>query len=123
MIEISYNDEIGVLQTRTGGDLSIEEILGHYEEIRQNETYPRDLKVVIDCRSTRLAVKLDDITHIVKAAGNTIPRYESLREAILVTAPYETVVATLFEQNARFENYHFRLFHSENEALQWLNAV
>lgn len=123
MIDISYNDELGVLYTKTGGDLSIEEILGHYNEIRQNDTYPRDMKVMIDCRSTRLAVRLDDVTRIVEAAKNTIPKYKRLREAILITAPYETVVATLFEQNARFKNYNFRLFNSENAALRWLNAV
>ena len=123
MIDISYNDEMGVLYTKTGGDLSIEEILGHYNEIRQNDTYPRDLKVIIDCRSTRLAVKLDDVSQIIEAAKNTIPKYKRLREAILITAPYETVVATLFEQNARFNNYHFRLFNSEAAALRWLNAV
>jgi hypothetical protein len=123
MITIAYNDELGVLLTKTGGELSIDEILGHYDEIRQNDTYPRDLKVMIDCRSTRLVVKLDDVTRIVEAARTTIPKYTRLREAILITAPYETVVATLFEQNARFENYHFRLFNSENAALQWLNAM
>jgi len=123
MINISYNDEMGVLYTKTGGDLSIKEILGHYNEIRQNDTYPRDLKVMIDCRSTRLAVKLDDVSQIIEAAKNTIPKYKRLREAILITAPYETVVATLFEQNARFKNYNFRLFNSENAALRWLNAV
>ena len=123
MITFSYDDELGILHTITGGDLSIDEILGHYQEIRQNNTYPRDLKVIIDCRSTRLAVKLDDVSRLIEAAKNTIPKYTQLREAILVTAPYETVVATLFEQNARFKNYNFRLFNSENAALRWLNAV
>ncbi len=123
MITFSYDEELGILHTITCGDLSIDEILRHYEEIRQNSTYPRDLKVIIDCRSTRLAVKLDDISRLIEAAKNTIPKYTQLREAILVTAPYETVVATLFEQNARFKNYNFRLFYSENAALQWLNAV
>ena len=123
MITFSYDDELGILHTITGGDLSIDEILGHYQEIRQNNTYPRDLKVIIDCRSTRLAVKLDDVSLLIEAAKNTIPKYTQLREAILVTAPYETVVATLFEQNARFKNYNFRLFNSENTALRWLNAV
>ena len=123
MIDISYNDEMGVLRTTTGGDLSIDEILGHYQEIGKNKSYPRDLKVIIDCRSTRLAVRLDDVSRIIEAAKNTIPKYMRLREAILITAPYETVVATLFEQNARFKNYNFRLFNSENAALRWLNAV
>ncbi len=123
MITFSYDEELGILHTITGGDLSIDEILGHYQEIKQNNTYPRDLKVIIDCRSTRLAVKLDDVSRLIEAAKNTIPKYTQLREAILVTAPYETVVATLFEQNARFKNYNFRLFNSENAALRWLNAV
>jgi hypothetical protein len=123
MIDIAYDDELGVLCTKTGGELSVEEILGHYREIRQNTTYPRDLKVIIDCRSTRLAVKLDDVSRIVEAAKNALPKYTSLKEAILITAPYETVVATLFEQNARFKNYHFRLFNSKNAALRWLNAL
>jgi hypothetical protein len=122
MINFSYDDELDVLQTKTGGDLSIEEILGHYDEIRENDSYPRDLKVIIDCRSTRLVVKLDDVSRIVEVAKNTILKYHRLREAILITKPYETVVATLFEQNARFKNYHFRLFNSENSALGWLNA-
>lgn len=123
MITFSYNNELGILRTKTGGDLSIEEILGHYQEISQNINYPRELKVIIDCRSTRLAVKLDDVSGIIEAAKNTLPKYKRLREAILITAPYETVVATLFEQNARFKNYNFRLFNSENAALRWLNAL
>ena len=122
MIKFSYNEEVGVLHTTTGGDLSIDEILGHYEEIRKNNAYPRDLKVIIDCRSTRMVVKLDDVSRIVEAAKNTLLKYDSLREAILITKPYETVVATLFEQNARFKNYHFRLFNSENSAFRWLNT-
>ena len=123
MIDVSYNDELDVLCTHTGGELSIDEILGHYQEIRQNDAYPRDLKVIIDCRSTRLAVKLDDVSCIIEAVKNTLPKYTRLREAILITEPYETVVATLFEQNARFRNYHFRLFNSKNAALRWLNAL
>jgi len=122
MITFTFIHELGILRTTTGGELSISEILGHYQEISQNDTYPRDLKVIIDCRSTRLAVKLDDVSRIIEAAKNTLTKYTRLREAILITAPYETVVATLFEQNARFKNYHFRLFNSENAALQWLNA-
>ena len=90
---------------------------------QEKQLYPRDLKVIIDCRSTRLVVKLDDVSRITEAAKNAIPKYMRLREAILITAPYETVVATLFEQNARFKNYNFRLFNSENAALRWLNAV
>ncbi len=35
MITFSYDDELGILHTITGGDLSIDEILGHYQEIRQ----------------------------------------------------------------------------------------
>ncbi len=123
MINISYNEDMGILQTKTSGELSVEEILGHYHEIRDNDTYPRDLKVIIDCSSTRLAVKLDDVSSIIEAARETIPKYNRLREAILISAPYETVIATLFEQNARFENYHFRLFNSENAALMWLTAT
>ena len=79
MITFSYDDELGILHTITGGDLSIDEILGHYQEIRQNNTYPRDLKVIIDCRTTRLAVKLDNVSHIIEAAKNTIPKYMRLR--------------------------------------------
>ena len=109
MIHISFNDELGILQTKTGGELNIDEILGHYQEIRKNETLPRDLKVIIDCRLTRLAVKLDDVSYIIDAAKSTIPKYNQIWEAILITAPYETVIATLFEQNARFDNYHFKL--------------
>lgn len=123
MIVFSYDDKSGVLRTTTSGELSIEQILEHYREIHQNISYPRDLKVIIDCRSTRLTVKLDDVSHIIQAAKNTMLKYTRLREAILITAPYETVVATLFEQNARFNNYQFRLFNAENAALRWLNAL
>ncbi len=123
MMVFSYDDKSGVLRTTTGGELSIEQILGHYREIHQNNSYPRDLKVIIDCRSTRLAIRLDDVSRIIKAAKNTVLKYTRLREAILITEPYETVVATLFEQNARFNNYQFRLFNAENAALRWLNAA
>lgn len=122
MIDISYNDQLNILQTKTGGELTIEEILGHYNEIRRNDTYPRDLKVLIDCRLTRLAVKLDDVEKIIEAAKSAIPKYKRMKEAILIAAPYETVIATLFEQNARFENYRFKVFNSENAALVWLNV-
>ena len=44
MIDFSYNDEMGVLRTTTGGDLSIEEILGHYQEIGKTNRTQGTLK-------------------------------------------------------------------------------
>ena len=100
MIIISYNDELGVLQTKTGGDLSIDEILRHYEEIRQNNTYPRDLKVIIDCRSTRLAVKLDDVLEMAwksPVASNSPKVVDSSKYAIWIKLP-ELIVFLLNEK-------------------------
>ena len=121
MKNYSYNEKSMILETGTIGILKIEDIISHYEKINNDDSLPRNLKVLIDCRGTQLDVTVDEINLTSDVVKKALLIYNYIKEAILVDKPYETVVATLFENyNSYFESYSFRVFSTENAARNWL---
>jgi hypothetical protein len=121
MRKYSYNKELDILVLRVSEVIPINEIIDHYLELSKDVALPRKLRVLIDCRGTRLNVDTDeiDLTHdAVKEASN---KYEYIKEAILIDKPFETVIANLFQHyNEDIENYKFSIFSTEEVALRWL---
>lgn len=118
----TYYEELKMLKTVYQGVMKIDDIISHYLKILDDSSLPRDLKVLIDCSSAQFDVNVDEIglaTDIVKKA---LLKYNSIREAVLVDKPHETVIATLFEKyNSALESYSFAVFSTETAARNWLS--
>lgn len=106
------------------GVLKIDDILSHYAKINDDGSLPRNLNVLIDCRDSQLDVKLDEISLTKDIVKKVLLNFKSINEAIIVNKPYETVVATLFEDyNSELESYNFEIFSTENAARYWLSRI
>lgn len=115
------NEKLMILEIEMQGVITIDDIILHYTNIMDDKTLPRELKVLIDCRSTQMDINVDEISSTIDAVKKALLKYNSIREAILVDKPFETVVATLFEQyNSDLEAYNFSVFCTEKAAINWL---
>jgi hypothetical protein len=121
MRNYTYNEESMILETRTKGILKIEDIIEHYKKIGKEESLSRNLKILIDCRGTKMDIKINEIGQTYDTVKEVLLKYNDIREAILVDKPYETVIAVLFDNyNADLESYSFKVFSTEDAARYWL---
>ncbi len=117
----SYYENASLLELQTTGVMQVGDIISHYVHIRNDHTLPKNLKVLIDARSTQLDLRVEDIALTNDAVKEALLNFDSLREAILVDKPYETAIATMFERfYSKIESYNFRVFSTENAARVWL---
>jgi hypothetical protein len=120
MLELSFDKEKKILRTITGGDIGVKDMLKHYNAIVENELFPRRLNVLINCIGTSCTTKPDEIEIFYNKVKEAVKKYEWIREAILVDQPYETAFVILFEKLMQIEKYEFKVFHTENVAMNWL---
>lgn len=121
MIEYSYNYRDLILEVNVTGTLTIETIISHYERITNDVSLPRILRVLIDAKSAKFDIKMDDIKSTTDGVTKALQRYIYISEAILVDKPYATAVALLFNNNnGGLDSYDFQVFNTENAARKWL---
>lgn len=118
----TYDEKRMMLKTEYQGVMKIDDIIRHYVKILDDNSLPRDLKVLIDCSSAQFDVNVDEIGLATEVVKKALLKYNSIREAILVDKPHETVIATLFEKyNSALESYSFSVFSTETSARNWLS--
>lgn len=115
-----HDEELKILRVRYPGMLTKEEIIAHYDELRTNSSFHRNIRILIDCRNSTFTVKPEEVPELTAAARDAVRKFDSVKEAMMVTDPYETVIVTLFEKGINIPNYRFRVFYTEEAALNWL---
>ncbi len=120
MIELNFDKEKNILRTMTKGVIGVEEMLTHYNKIIEDDSFPRKLNVLINCRGTSCTTKPGEIEIFYNKVKVAVKKYEWIREAILVNQPYETAFVILFEKLMQIEKYEFKVFNTENVAMKWL---
>ena len=71
---------------------------------------------VYNSKSKILEVKVS-----TEAIKESLKRYRTIKEAILVDKPFETAVAKVFQLfNSKIKNYSFDVFSTENASRNWL---
>jgi hypothetical protein len=120
MLKLSFDKEKNILRTITGGVIGVDDMLKHYNTIIQSTSFPKRLNVLINCTSTDCTTKPEEIEIFYNKVKIAVKKYESIREAILVDQPYETAFVILFEKLMQIEKYEFKVFHTEDVAMNWL---
>lgn len=124
MRKYSFNETLMILETEYTGILNIEDIIGHYEKIGNDDALSDNLKVLIDCRDARMDLKVIEINQTHDVVLKALKRHKYIKEAIIVDKPIETVMAILFrDHNRELKKYSFRIFSTEEAARGWLLEV
>ena len=121
MRNYSYNEELKTLTTRVEVSINVEDIIDHYNQLIAYTTSTKSLKVLIDCSNVVFDIRPEEISLTQEALGSAVRKYKYIREAIMVSQPYTTVVASLFQHFDKiFNNYSFQIFYTEHAATDWL---
>ncbi|MBN1386825.1 MAG: STAS/SEC14 domain-containing protein [Bacteroidales bacterium] len=115
-----HDEELKILRVKYPGMLTKEEIIAHYDELRANRNFHRNIRILIDCRDSTFMVKPEEVPELTEAAKKAVREYVFVKEAMMVTDPYETVIVILFEKGINIPNYRFKIFYTEEAALNWL---
>lgn len=120
-IEINFDEKQSILRITSEGTISADMIVKLYEKILNNKKYPRNLKLLINTPVSNFQLKPKQMEDIVNAAKKAYKAYDSIKEALVVDGPYNTMIATLYSERNTLPNFEVKIFSSKTVALNWLN--
>lgn len=123
MYEIEYDQENEILEVKIIKEIGTDGIIEYYTELSDNDNLPKEIKTLIDCRGAKFNLMPSEIQLPMYALENALKKFDRITEAILVDQPYETVIATLFQEFiSERNNYEFMVFCTEEAAREWLDS-
>ena len=123
MTSYSYNENTNTLNLKIEGVIKVDVIINHYDDVINDDSYPKNLKVFIDCRKAVFDIDSQILHTTLDIVKNSIKRFESLKEAIIVETPNVAAIASLFKMlHSNVENYDFNIFNTDEAAIKWLNS-
>lgn len=120
--EWKWDEELQVLRVITTGSVTKETISEYYQVIMDNDSLPRDLKILVNPSKGEYSGSIKEVPTLISSLKKAMKLFDSIQEAIVVTTPYNTVVATLFSRAIRIPNYSFKIFSTEEAAVDWLSS-
>lgn len=123
MIKYTFNQQLEIVELVALDEVTVDQIIEYYLSISKDNSLPRNLKTLIDCSNGKLQIDLNknEIEKARFALNKAIDVFDSIREAVVVVKPYETVVATLFRDfNHDIKNLSFKIFCTQKASLKWL---
>jgi len=114
-----FDADSGILEAELPAKIDIMSVRAHYETLENLDQRPENLKVLLLAGDTEFHFKENALPLFSVAAEAVVDKYKSVKEAIVVSRPNETIVATLFSEISII-NFEFRVFHSDSDAREWL---
>jgi hypothetical protein len=108
------------IHTRCLGDTTLEEVIGHFDELVQDPDCPDQLDVLLDLSEMNSVPESDQLWTVSKKIGNTVSRVRFDRCAIVAV---EDVIFGMSRVFAAFAENHFeavQVFRDQKEAQNWL---
>jgi hypothetical protein len=121
-ISYHFDKEKNILISTITDILVIEDIINHYKLIENDESLPRNLKVLIQGKDFIFDIKGPEIKSVSKYVISALSKYNSIKEAIVLEHSYSTAIGLIFKEGNKYENYFFKVFSSSNAAEKWLNT-
>jgi hypothetical protein len=111
--------EDGILVVDVSKKVDIIAVTEHYKVLETTLEYPQSLKVLLRAGDSEFRFRENALPLFTVAAEAAMEKYRSVREAIVVSRPMETAVATLFSEIS-IRHFEFRVFTTETAAREWL---
>lgn len=123
MVKTDFNQRTGILQSRYEGEVSLKEIIDYIDATRDNNSYPRKLKILTDATGADFNFSPDDLGKIVKANNISISRYDYIIDAIILSGPKATALSMLYQEFSKTNKYKFNIFSTRKAASEWLEKI
>ncbi len=120
MITTNFNAHKGIIETNFEGDVTIKEIVDYIITTKENESYPRFLKILTDATEANMDFTLDDLSIIVEENSKSLEKYDTIIDAIIIEKPKETALTFMYQRLAKNNKYRFKIFYTKAGAIKWL---
>ena len=123
MLRSSYDPQLQCLTIIGEGKLQIQDFMDLIEKF-EVDPRPKNLLVKTDYRNADVsALSKDNIEVLKRCILGLVENYETVREAIVVTAPLTFGLSRMYQSVLHSEKYDIRVFTDMDEARDWLGMV
>ncbi|MDQ8179052.1 hypothetical protein [Pelagicoccus sp. SDUM812005] len=118
----TYYSEKRLLRVSWGDRLDIEALRMHFELLKANTRYDRDLRVISSTDVEEIAIPLtrENMLKIKEWREEALVEYRSIRSAIYNLKPVPSAYLNYFSEFFDSKKSHLRQFSTEGAALSWL---
>ncbi|MHB1147140.1 MAG: hypothetical protein ACYC01_06020 [Lutibacter sp.] len=121
MFFTKFNHRTAILESKLEGKLTIKELIENSHAIKENESYPRFLKILIDSKKAIANFSSNDLSLLAEEHHKVVEKYDYIVTAIILDTPKETAFAMLFQNLIKNDRSKFQLFSTREAAINWLN--
>ncbi len=118
----TYYSDKRLLRVSWGDRLDIHSIRKHFELLKANRNYDRNLRVITSTDVEEIIIPLtrENMLLIRDWRENALEEYVSIKSAIYNLQPVPAAYLNYFSEFFDTEKSHLRQFSSESAALAWL---
>jgi len=116
------NPEAGFIETRCIGDVSFEEVMGHFRELEADPSLPKRLDVFLDLDEMASIPEVDQLRDVARAIDRLRARVEWGSCAILASRDVTFGMSRMFEVFADGLFSRTRVFRKREEDARWLGS-
>lgn len=121
MVSAKYNHRTAILESKFEGELTVKELIECSIVVKENATYPRFLKKLIDSKNAFVNFSSNELSLVAEEHHKIVEKYDYIVTAIILDTPKETAFAMIFQNLIKNNKSKFQLFSTREAAVRWLN--
>ncbi|OGS70039.1 MAG: hypothetical protein A3F91_12695 [Flavobacteria bacterium RIFCSPLOWO2_12_FULL_35_11] len=121
MVSAKFNHRTAILESKFEGKLTVNELIECSITIKENESYPRFLKKLVDFKKAIANFSSNDLSLLAEEHHKIVENYDFILTAVILDTPKETAYAMLFQNLTKNNKSKFQLFSTREAAINWLN--
>jgi len=122
-VTYQLNSEAGFIETRLTGDVTLEEVLGHFRELEADPSLPEHLDVFVDLEEMRSVFQSEQLRDVARAVNFLKAKVERGSCAILASRDALFGTSRMFEVFAEGLFARTCVFRRRVEAERWLSCT
>ncbi len=122
MVTSEFNHKTGILESKYTGEVYLKEIIDYIISIKDNNSYPRLLKIKNDASEANFNFSINDLEKIKAENGKALEKYDCIYSAIVVDSPKTTAFSMFYKELKIDKKYKVEIFNTEKAALDWLKS-
>ena len=121
MVSAKFNHRTAILESKFEGELTLKELIECSITIKENATYPRFLKKLIDSKKAFVNFSSNELSLLADEHYKIVEKYDYIVTAIILDTPKETAFAMIFQSLIKNNKSKFQLFSTREAAVRWLS--
>ena len=121
MVSAKFNHRTAILESKFEGELTVNELIECSITIKENESYPRFLKKLVDFKKAVANFSSNELSLLADEHDKIVEKYDYIVTAIILDTPKETAYAMIYQNLIKNNKSKFQLFSTREAAVSWLN--